>query len=83
MVYFLYSYLKEGENVEFQIKDNTKKINEHEGRINTLEKETAVQETQIGQLVKSIDGLVGMLKWMIGLGITSLIPIFLYIVSNL
>ena len=57
-------------------------LKDHGSRINKLEQDATELKTDIKNLVKTIEGLTGTMKWFIGVLATSFISFFFYIVQT-
>ncbi|MBZ9635484.1 hemolysin XhlA family protein [Clostridium sp. FP1] len=78
------------ETIEIKIVEHEEKIDKHDCRIMSLEKDTTKQDTQITQLCKSIEKLTDMIekkldktgdyKWIIG---AILMPIIFFLCSKI
>jgi len=51
------------------------RLNNHAGRLDTLEQDGREIKTQINNLIKSIDSLVSTMKWLIGLSVPTVLTI--------
>jgi chromosome segregation ATPase len=51
------------------------RLNNHVGRLDTLEQDGREIKTQINNLIKSIDSLVSTMKWLIGLSVPTILTI--------
>lgn len=55
--------------IDDNLKVHDTRLNNHSGRIDTLEQDGRENKVQTANLIKSIDGLVSTIKWFIGLGV--------------
>lgn len=70
------------ELMNHQITVHENRINNHSERIDKLENKQAEMSVKIDNLCESLNGLTSAIKWLIGLGTTSLIGFFMYAIQN-
>jgi hypothetical protein len=59
-----------------------KRIDNHGDRIDELEKHEAVRDVKIDNLCKKLEDQTKAIYWLIGLGATSLLGFFFYVVQS-
>lgn len=62
---------------------NDKKIFQHDERIHDLERFRYGTEKQIENLIKQIADLISIMKWFLGVAVTSLVGFFIWYVQSL
>lgn len=72
------------ELIQHQISVHETRINNHSDRIDKIENKQAEMNVKIDNLCNSLDSLTSAIKWLICLGITTLVGFFIWsIQSNL
>jgi cytidylate kinase len=69
-------------NIDGIIKKHEERLDEHDTKIEKLEVNNATNTMAIDNLCIKISDLVGVLKWLIGLGGTSLVGFFIYAIQS-
>lgn len=70
------------ELLDHKVNIHETRINNHSNRIDKLEQNQAKFEIQIQNLILSLNSLTSVLKWLIGLGASSLVGFFFYAIQN-
>lgn len=70
------------ELLKHQISVHETRINNHSERIDKLETKQAEMTVKIDNLCNSLDGLTSAIKWLICLGITTLVGFFMWAIQN-
>lgn len=70
------------ETMKIKIYENIKKINEHDERLDMLEQDAIEIKTEIKNLCENIKNLTSIMKWFIGIWVTSLLGFFFYIIQH-
>lgn len=70
------------ELIQHQISTHEIRINNHSERIDRLENKQAETNIRIDNLCNSLDNLTSMIKWFIGVIITSLGAFFIWVIQN-
>lgn len=65
-----------------QVKTHEIRINNHGDRIDKLENRQAETNVNIDNLCNNIAGLTSAIKWLVGLGATSLVGFFMWVIQN-
>lgn len=68
--------------IEDKIKTYGERLDNHDCRIDKLEQDSASFRTELKNLCASLNQLTGILKWLIGLGATSLVGFFFYVIQT-
>ena len=68
--------------IEDKMEVHDTRLNNHSGRLDTLEQDGRESKVQISNLIKSIDSLVSTIKWLIGLGLPLAIAFISWSVSQ-
>ena len=68
--------------IEDKIKTYGERLNDHDCRIDKIEQEVASFRTELKNLCDNLKSLTGVLKWLIGLGATSLVGFFFYVIQT-
>lgn len=63
------------ENFKETLKTHETRLNNHGDRLDVLEQDGRDAKVQIVNLIKSIDGLVSTMKWLIGLLVPTIVAI--------
>ncbi|OOM76564.1 hemolysin XhlA family protein [Clostridium sp. BL-8] len=65
-----------------KLEEHDKRLDRHDDKIETLEKNDAVNNTRIDNLCKSLYSLVSTLKWLSGFILTGILTLVLYIIQK-
>ncbi len=68
--------------IEDKLKTHEQRLNNHGDRIDKLEQDNATFKTELKNLCDNLKSLTGVLKWLIGLGATSLMGFFFYVIQT-
>jgi len=68
--------------IEDKMEVHDTRLNNHAGRLDTLEQDGRESKVQISNLIKSIDSLVSTIKWLIGLGLPLAVAFISWSVSQ-
>lgn len=66
-----------------RLDSNDSKIFQHDDRIHELERFRYGTEAQIENLIKQIADLIAIMKWFLGVAVTSLVGFFIWYVQSL
>ena len=70
------------EVVETKIKEHTELLKEHDKRLDKIEQSQSEFKVEIKNLCEQIKGLTSAIKWLIGLGASSLLGFFFYAIQH-
>jgi len=68
--------------IEDKIKTYGERLDNHDCRIDKLEQDNASFKAELKSLCDNLKSLTGVLKWLIGLGATSLVGFFFYVIQT-
>lgn len=68
--------------IEDKLKTHEQRLNNHGDRIDKLEQDNATFKTELKNLCDNLKSLTCVLKWLIGLGSTSLVGFFFYVIQT-
>ncbi len=68
--------------VEYKIDACEKELNNHSNRIDKLEQQVAKFAIQIENLCSDLKDLTGVLKWLVGVMITTLVGFFMWAIQS-
>lgn len=71
------------ELVKDKIETHDKRLNNHGERLDKLEQDNASFKTELKNLCDNLKQLTSVLKWLIGLGATTLVGFFIYSIENI
>ncbi|KEH93068.1 hypothetical protein Z962_10755 [Clostridium botulinum C/D str. BKT12695] len=66
------------ETMEIKINEHTEALKEHDKRLDKIEQSQSEFKVEIKNLCEQIKGLTSAIKWLIGLGASSLLGFFFY-----
>ncbi len=69
------------ELISYQLKDHDNQLKIHSKRLDKIEQQQATFAVQIENLCSDLKDLTGVLKWLVGVLITTLIGFFIYMVQ--
>ncbi len=69
------------ELISYQLKDHDDQLKIHSKRLDKIEQQQATFAVQIENLCSDLKDLTGVLKWLVGVLITTLIGFFIYMVQ--
>ncbi|NFR85653.1 hypothetical protein FDE85_02410 [Clostridium botulinum] len=70
------------ELVKDKLETHERRINNHSDRIDKLEQDNASFRTELKNLCDNLKQLTGVLKWLIALGISTLVGFFIYTIQT-
>ena len=70
------------ELVKHQLDTHDKRLNNHSERLDKLEQEGAALKMEIKNLCENLKSLTAVMKWFIGIWVTTLLGFFIYVVQN-
>ena len=70
------------ELVNHQIDTHEKRLNNHSERLDKLEQEGAALKIEIKNLCENLKSLTAVMKWFIGIWVTTLLGFFIYTIQN-
>lgn len=70
------------EVVKLQLETHDKRLNNHAERLDKLEQDGREFRTEIKNLCENIKSLTSAIKWLIGLGASSLLGFFFYAIQS-
>jgi peptidoglycan hydrolase CwlO-like protein len=69
------------EVIKIKVDEHEKKIDEHEKRLAAIEQDGIELKTELKNLCESINNLMSIMKWFIGIWVTSLLGFFFYVIQ--
>jgi len=63
--------------------EHDKRLDKHDNKLDALERNDAINEIKISELCKSLDSLTNIMKWFIGICVTTLLGFFIYTIEQL
>lgn len=69
--------------VQEKLEEHDKRLDKHDNKIETLEKNDAISKTRIDNLCKSLDDLTSTLKWLSGFLLSSTGLLIVYFIEQL
>ncbi|NMM65507.1 hypothetical protein HBE96_23295 [Clostridium sp. P21] len=70
------------ETVELKINEHNTTLKEHDKRLDRVEQDGREFRTEIKNLCENIKNLTGAIKWLIGLGASTLLGFFFYAIQS-
>lgn len=70
------------ENITKKDDEQDRRLDGHDVLLENLQIKEGIHQTQINQLVLSIDNLVKIIKWLIGISATGLVGFFFYAIEQ-
>lgn len=70
------------ELVRKELDTHERRINNHSERIDKLEQSNAELKVHIQNLCSNLENLTSAIKWLLGLGVGSLVGFFFYVIQN-
>ncbi|MFQ9979550.1 hemolysin XhlA family protein [Clostridium cadaveris] len=70
------------ELVNHQLSTHDKRLNNHAKRLDKLEQEGAALKIEIKNLCENLKSLTSVMKWFIGIWVSTLLGFFIYTIQN-
>lgn len=70
------------ELANYQLDIHDKRLNNHSERLDKLEQEGAALKIEIKNLCENLKSLTSVIKWFIGIWVTTLLGFFIYSIQN-
>ena len=70
------------ELVNHQLSTHDKRLNNHAERLDKLEQEGVALKAEIKNLCENLTSLTSVMKWFIGIWVTTLLGFFIYSIQN-